>query len=177
MLRVAFQGLRGRKGPFVGAFLALAVAAALVMACGTLLQAESNPNLRSSASRPLRSSWPGPERDRQRRPTPRTASRSSSAPGSRRRWSRAWLPWPACATPSATSQCPPHCSAARRGRRPDRAPERVAPVETAALTPYTLRSGRAPKAADELSSTPACPRVGQSRRPPRSARVGTCRHV
>src|SRR3954452_15735157 len=39
MLRLAFQGLRGRKGPFAGAFVALAVAAALVMACGTLLQA------------------------------------------------------------------------------------------------------------------------------------------
>src|SRR3954468_6344887 len=39
MLSVALQGLRGRKGPFVGAFIALAIAAALVMACGTLLQA------------------------------------------------------------------------------------------------------------------------------------------
>src|SRR3954452_18517503 len=39
MLSVALQGLRGRKGPFVSAFIALAIAAALVMACGTLLQA------------------------------------------------------------------------------------------------------------------------------------------
>src|SRR4051812_35167736 len=39
MLRLAFQGLRGRKGPFAAAFVALVVAAALVMACGVLLQA------------------------------------------------------------------------------------------------------------------------------------------
>src|SRR4051795_12854704 len=39
MLSVALQGLRGRKGPFAGAFIALAVAAALVMACASLLQA------------------------------------------------------------------------------------------------------------------------------------------
>src|SRR5262245_39812661 len=45
MLRVALQGLRGRRGPFAGAFVALAVAAALVMACGMLLQA----GLRSKA--------------------------------------------------------------------------------------------------------------------------------
>src|SRR3954452_3522842 len=42
MLRVALQGLRGRKAPFAGAFVALAVAAALVMACGTLLLAGMN---------------------------------------------------------------------------------------------------------------------------------------
>ena len=30
MWRVAFQGLRGRKGPFIGAFVALAIASALV---------------------------------------------------------------------------------------------------------------------------------------------------
>src|SRR3954470_13488814 len=39
MLRLAFQSLRGRKGPFAAAFVALSVAAALVMACGTLMQA------------------------------------------------------------------------------------------------------------------------------------------
>src|SRR4051794_3387510 len=39
MFSIALQGLRGRKGPFAGAFIALAVAAALVMACGSLLQA------------------------------------------------------------------------------------------------------------------------------------------
>src|SRR4051794_40985798 len=45
MLSVALQGLRGRKAPFIGAFVALAVASALVMACGMLLQA----GLRSKA--------------------------------------------------------------------------------------------------------------------------------
>src|SRR3954469_10358951 len=39
MLRIALQSLRGRRGPFAGAFVALGVAAALVMACGTLMQA------------------------------------------------------------------------------------------------------------------------------------------
>src|SRR5690242_12251158 len=42
MLRLALQGLHGRKGPFAGAFVALAIAAALVMACATLLQAGLN---------------------------------------------------------------------------------------------------------------------------------------
>src|SRR5690348_16274589 len=39
MLSTALQGLRGRKAPFAGAFVALAVAAALVMACAALLEA------------------------------------------------------------------------------------------------------------------------------------------
>src|SRR3954469_9911451 len=39
MFSIAIQGLRGRKGPFAGAFIALAVAAALVMACASLMQA------------------------------------------------------------------------------------------------------------------------------------------
>jgi putative ABC transport system permease protein len=42
MFAIAFQGLRGRKAPFAGAAIALAVAAALVMACATLLQAGLN---------------------------------------------------------------------------------------------------------------------------------------
>src|SRR5215207_3672999 len=37
MLRLALLTLRGRRGPFAGAFVAAAVASALVMACGTLL--------------------------------------------------------------------------------------------------------------------------------------------
>src|SRR4051812_11040137 len=55
MLSVALQGLRGRKGPFAGAFIALAVAAALVMACATLLQAglTSKPPVERYAGAPL----------------------------------------------------------------------------------------------------------------------------
>src|SRR5262249_40419064 len=37
MLLLALQGIRNRKGPFAGAFVALVVASALVMACATLL--------------------------------------------------------------------------------------------------------------------------------------------
>ena len=55
MLRVALQGLRGRKGPFIGAFVALAVAAALVMACGMLLQAglDSKPPVERYSGTPV----------------------------------------------------------------------------------------------------------------------------
>src|SRR5262245_49636728 len=55
MLRVALQGLRGRKGPFAGAFVALAVASALVMACGMLLQAgfESKPAVERYSGTPI----------------------------------------------------------------------------------------------------------------------------
>lgn len=38
MLRYALQTLRARKGGFIGAFLALFCAAALVTACGILLE-------------------------------------------------------------------------------------------------------------------------------------------
>jgi putative ABC transport system ATP-binding protein len=38
MLRVALLGIRGRAGAFAGAFVALFVAAVLVMACGVLLE-------------------------------------------------------------------------------------------------------------------------------------------
>src|SRR5690349_14109287 len=39
MLRLALHSLRGRRAPFAGAFVALTVAATLVMACATLMQA------------------------------------------------------------------------------------------------------------------------------------------
>ena len=39
MLSVALQGVRGRRAPFAGAFVALSIAAAVVMASGTLVEA------------------------------------------------------------------------------------------------------------------------------------------
>jgi putative ABC transport system permease protein len=55
MFALALQGLRGRKGPFVGAFIALMVAAALVAACAALLQAglESSTPVERYAAAPI----------------------------------------------------------------------------------------------------------------------------
>ena len=152
MLRVAFQGLRGRKGPFVGAFLALAVAAALVMACGTLLQAgvqSKSPVERYSAA-PIVVAG-----DQNETVNAGTDAEDSIPLFERARVSSSLVPRLAAVAGVRHAIGDVTVPAALLGSRgavdgPTGHPNAVHPWETAALTPYTLRSGRAPKAADEL---------------------------
>jgi putative ABC transport system permease protein len=152
MLRVAFQGLRGRKGPFAGAFIALAVAAALVMACGTLLQAglTSQPPVERYSAAPIvvageqiatvkpgtdaEDSVPLFERARVRSAL---ADRLASVSGVREAIVDLTVP--------AELRTPEGPVAGPTGH-----PTAVHNWETAALTPFLLRDGRAPAASDEL---------------------------
>ena len=152
MLRIALQGLRGRKGPFAGAFVALAVAAALVMACATLTEAglRAAPAVERYAGAPIvvaghqqvaidagtENADAAPLFERARVPAA-LAPRLAAVPGVRA----------AIADVSAP--------AALRGPRgavtgPAGHPIAVHPWDTAALTPYTLaqrpRAGRRPRA-------------------------------
>ena len=160
MLRLALQGLRGRKGPFAGAFVALAVAAALVMACGTLLQAGLQADaagraLRRRAGRRRRPAE-GEGQCRHREPGHRPALRARAA--RRRRWSRAS---PRCpASRRAIADVADAGAAARPATAivdgPGGHPTAVHPWATAALTPYALqRRPRARAARTSSSSTPA----------------------
>jgi putative ABC transport system permease protein len=152
MWRIAFQGLRGRKGPFVGAFVALAVAAALVMACGTLLEAgvrsqspverysaapvvvAGDQNAKVNAGTDNEDSIPLYERSRL--PADMVA-RVAAVPGVRRAVADVTVPAQLYADRGAVDGPTGH-------------PTAVHPWATAALTPYGLESGRAPAAPDEL---------------------------
>ncbi len=149
MLRIALQGLRGRKGPFAGAFVALAVAAALVMACVTLTEAglRAAPAVERYTGTPIVVSGvqelktgedadPVPLLERARIPAA-LVPRLAAVPGVRAAIADlsapAELRWPAGAVAGPTGH-----------------PIAAHPWETAALTPYALRSGRAPRGAREL---------------------------
>ncbi|MEU8145593.1 FtsX-like permease family protein [Nonomuraea sp. NPDC048901] len=146
MIFVALKTLRHRKAAFAGAFVALFCAAALVCACGMLLDT----GLRGSVA---------PERyagapvivsgDRFARQTVR-ASETKTKTKAKQLSERAWVP----------------ASLADRLRRIPGVSRVVAEVtfpayvagrrfqghgwESAALTPYTLRTGREPRAAGEV---------------------------
>ena len=152
MLRVALQGLRGRRGPFVGAFVALAVASALVVACGMLLQAglESKPPVERYSGTPIivtghqkpvvNAGTDNEERIAvyERARVPRSlVSRVAAVPGVRRAIADSSTP--------ATLR-----SDAGTVEGPGGHPIALHPWETAALTPYALQAGRAPAAPDEL---------------------------
>jgi putative ABC transport system permease protein len=152
MWRVAFQGLRGRKGPFIGAFVALAIAAALVMACGTLLQAgvQSTSPVERYAGAPIvvaadqnatvNAGTQGQDRvplfERARVPSA-LAARLAAVPGV-----RAAIPDVAIPARLYTARGPVD--------GPTGHPTATHPWDTAPLTPYSLRSGRAPTSANQL---------------------------
>ena len=152
MLRIALQGLRGRKGPFAGAFVALAVAAALVMACATLTEAglRSAPAVERYIGAPIvaaghqqvavdagtENADAAPLFERARVPAA-LASRLAGVPGVRAAIADVSAP--------AALRGPSGAATGPAGH-----PIAVHPWDTAALTPYTLRSGRAPAGAREL---------------------------
>jgi putative ABC transport system permease protein len=152
MLRIAFQGLRGRKGPFIGAFIALAVAAALVMACGTLLEA----GLRSEAPVERYSAAPLVVAGNQNaKVNPGKENEDSIPLLERARVASSLVPRlagvPGVRDAIADLTIPAALLTARGAvEGPTGHPTAVHPWASAALTPYALRSGHAPLAADEL---------------------------
>jgi putative ABC transport system permease protein len=152
MLRTAFHGMRGRKGPFAGAFVALAIAAALVTACGTLLEAglRSDPPVERYAGAPLVIAG-----SQQLTINPGTQNQDSVSLLERVRVPAALVPRLA-AVPGVRAAIA-DVSAPARLLGPDGViagptghPTAVHPWDTAALTPYWLESGRAPLGARDL---------------------------
>ena len=153
MLRLAFQGLRGRKGPFAGAFVALAVAAALVMACG--VAAPGRPPVarrRSSATPAAAIVLTGDQKARINVGTQNEdsvslyerarvdAALAQRASRRRRRPRRDRRPLDARAD----------LHRARRRRRPRRPPDGRPRWDSAVLTPYALSAGHAPAGPRDL---------------------------
>ncbi len=146
MLRTAFQGMRGRKGPFAGAFAALATAAALVTACGTLLEAglRSDPPVERYAGAPLVVA--GSQR---LTINPGTQNQDSVSLLERVRVPAALVPRLAAVPGVRAAIADVSAPAQLLGRDgviagPTGHPTAVHPWDTAALTPYSLESGRAP---------------------------------
>lgn len=152
MWRIALQGLRGRKGPFIGAFVALSIAAALVMACGTLLQAgvQSKTPVERYAASPIVVAG-------EQNATVKTGTDNQDSVSL---FERARIPSSLAArlaaVPGVRAAIPdigiPAQLYASRGPvdGPTGHPTAAHPWESAVLTPYELREGRAPAADDEI---------------------------
>jgi len=152
MLRVALQGLRGRRGPFVGAFVALAVASALVMACGMLLQGgfESKPPVERYSGTPIVVTG-----HQKATVNAGTDNQESIALYERARVPRSLVPRVAAVPGVRRAIADSSTPATLRSRAgmvdgPGGHPIALHPWETAALTPYALDAGRAPAGPEEL---------------------------
>jgi putative ABC transport system permease protein len=152
VLRLALQGLRGRKGPFAGAFVALLLAAALVMACGSLLESglRSDPPVERYAGAPLVLAG------EQRAVVDEGTENEDAVPLFERARLEASLVAGAAAVPGVAKAIADVITPARlygsRGaiEAPDGRPTAVHPWPAAALTPFRLTAGRPPAAGDEL---------------------------
>ena len=152
MLRVALQGLRGRKTPFVGAFVALAVAAALVMACATLLQAgvRSKPPVERYSGTPIVITG-----HQKATVNAGTDAEESIAVYERARVARSLVGRVAAVPGVEQAVADVSVPATLRSggqvvEGPSGHPTALHPWATSALTPYELSSGRAPVRSGEL---------------------------
>jgi putative ABC transport system permease protein len=152
VLRIALQGLRGRKGPFAGAFVALAIAAALVMACGSLLQA----GLQSAVPVERYSAAPIVVAARQQAQVGvGTQNEDSVALFERARIDAALVARVAAVPGVAHALADVSAPAQLRGPHgaidgPGGHPAAVHPWSSAALAPYALDAGRAPAGPADL---------------------------
>jgi putative ABC transport system permease protein len=152
MLRIALLGIRGRMGAFTGAFVALMVAAALVMACGVLLESGLRAKAPVERYRGADAVVTGEQSVRVRlgsedeesvllperaRVDAGIVGRIAATPGVRAAIADDSVPARLLAGGAAVPGPTGH-------------PTSVHPWSAAALTPYGLRAGRAPAAADEV---------------------------
>ncbi|MEU1130549.1 FtsX-like permease family protein [Streptomyces sp. NPDC005900] len=189
MLRYALQTVRDRKGGFLGAFLALMCAAALITACGTLLETGLRGTIKTeryAAAPVLVSADQNVHRTTVKHKKGKTKVKHKAKPLAE----RAWLPAAAIGdriettpgvkrvVPELTFLAQPLAPAAARGG--DR-PAYGHAWSSAALTPFRLVAGGAPRAAGDLvidraladraGLTPGDRLTVQSTRSPRSYRV------
>ncbi|MFC9813874.1 ABC transporter permease [Streptomyces virginiae] len=156
MLRYALQTVRDRKAGFLGAFVALLCATALVTACGTLLETGLRGKIRTeryAAAPVLVSADQMVHETTVKEKKGGTKTKHKAKPVAE----RAWLPAATADTvravpgvervvPELTFQAVPLIEASGRP-----GPSYGHAWSSAALTPFTIADGRAPQSADEIT--------------------------
>ncbi|WLW51782.1 FtsX-like permease family protein [Streptomyces sp. YU58] len=155
MLRYAFRTVRARKAGFLGAFLALMCAAALVSACGTLLETGLRGTIRTeryAATPVVVSADQNVHQTTVKHKKGKTKVKHKAKPIAERAWlsqdlQRAIADTPGVArvVPELTFPAQPLTRSGTGGR-----PAYGHSWDSAALTPYRLTRGTAPKAAGDL---------------------------
>ncbi len=155
MLRYALQTIRDRKAGFLGAFTALLCAAALITACGTLLETGLRGRIateRYAATPVVVSADQNVHRTTVKEKKGKTKTKHKAKPVTE----RAWLPASAVdtvravpgverAVPELTFQALPVAKAAGEAK-----PSYGHAWSSAPLTPFTLAEGRAPQGGGEV---------------------------
>ncbi|MFF8591190.1 FtsX-like permease family protein [Streptomyces sp. NPDC015220] len=155
MLRYALKSVRARKAGFLGAFLALMCAAALITACGTLLETGLRGTIRTeryAAAPVVVSADQSVHRTTVEHKKGKTKTKHKAKPLAERAWlprslrgTLAHVPGVARVVPELTFLAQPLAP----GGTGDRTAYGHA-WDSAALTPYRLTAGSAPKAATDL---------------------------
>lgn len=156
MLRYALQTVRDRKAGFLGAFVALLCAAALVTACGTLLETGLRGKIGTEryAATPILVSADQNvhETTVKEKKDGRTKTKHKAKPVAERAWLPAAtvdtvraVPGVERAVPELTFQAVPLAKAPGKPL-----PSYGHAWSSAALTPFTLTEGRAPRSGDEV---------------------------
>ena len=155
MLRYALRSVRARKAGFLGAFLALMCAAALITACGTLLDTGLRGTIRTeryAASPVVVSADQNVHRTTVKHKKGKTKVKHKAKPIAERAWlpeslgsTLARTPGVARVVPELTFLAQPLTSTSTGGRT-----SYGHAWDSAALTPYRLVTGSAPQAATDL---------------------------
>ncbi|MYW42177.1 ABC transporter permease [Streptomyces sp. SID161] len=155
MLRYALRTVRARKAGFLGAFLALMCAAALITACGSLLETGLRGTIgteRYAAAPVVVSADQFVHRTTVKHKKGKTKVKHKAKPIAERAWlpehlrdTLARTPGVARVVPELTFLAEPSTPAGTGGRT-----AYGHAWDSAALTPYRLTAGRAPEAADDL---------------------------
>ncbi|MFF3943094.1 ABC transporter permease [Streptomyces phaeofaciens] len=161
MLRYALKTVRARKAGFLGAFLALMCAAALITACGTLLETGLHGTIRTeryAATPVVVSADQNVHRTTVKHKKGKTKVKHKAKPIAERAWLPADLERTLTGTPGVARVIPELTFLAEplapsggltRGGPGDR-PGYGHAWESAALTPYRLTAGTAPQAATDV---------------------------
>ncbi|MFJ4714230.1 ABC transporter permease [Streptomyces sp. NPDC088785] len=156
MLRYALQTVRDRKGGFLGAFLALLCAAALITACGTLLETGLRGTVRTErygAAPVLVSADQNVHRTVVKHKKGKTKVKHKAKPLAERAWLAHDIVRKVRAVPGVRRAVPeltfPAEPLAAGAADPDR-PAHGHAWDSAALTPYTLAAGTAPRSGGDV---------------------------
>ncbi|MCF3136389.1 ABC transporter permease [Streptomyces olivochromogenes] len=155
MLRYALKTVRARKAGFLGAFLALMCAAALITACGTLLETGLRGTIRTeryAATPVVVSADQNVHRTTVKHKKGKTKLKHKAKPIAERAWLPAGLGRTLARTPGV-ARVVPELTFLAEPLIPAGTGDRAAhghSWESAALTPYRLAAGTAPKAATDV---------------------------